>query len=164
MNPDGSYRQEIRRSPHFGGSGLFTSVEDLARRSRSLETHSLGGPELTALLLSTMKFQHDKTNDAFSLVWGNHRGHRTPWYEGGDLGFSSYMVRLPDDEVTVIVLSNLGTGRAADHARRVLDVLLKLARTRCTSQRVLAFRIARVILEACALPRRSPCLVQARRR
>lgn len=72
-----------------------------------------------------MKFQHDRTNDAFGLVWGNHRGHRTLWYEGGDLGFSSYMVRLPDDEVTVIVLSNLGTGRAADHARRVLDALLK---------------------------------------
>lgn len=125
VNPDGSYRQEIRRSPHFGGSGLFTSVEDLARWSRSFETHALGGPDLTALLLSTMKFQHDKTNDAFGLVWGNHRGHRTLWYEGGDLGFSSYMVRLPDDEVTVIVLSNLGTGRAADHARRVLDVLLK---------------------------------------
>ena len=125
LNPDGSYRQETRRSPHFGGSGLFTSVEDLARWSRSFETHALGGPELTALLLSTMKFQHDKTNDAFGLVWGNHRGHRTLWYEGGDLGFSSYMVRLPDDELTVIVLSNLGTGRAADHARRVLDVVLK---------------------------------------
>ena len=72
-----------------------------------------------------MKPQHDKTNDAFGLVWGNHRSRRTLWYEGGDLGFSSYMVRLPDDEVTIIVLSNLGTGRAADHARRVLDVVLK---------------------------------------
>ena len=125
VNPNGSYRQEIRQAPHFGGSGLFTSVEDLARWSRSFETHALGGPELTALLLSTMKFQHDKTNDAFGLVWGNHRGHRTLWYEGGDLGFSSYMVRLPDDGLTVIVLSNLGTGRAAERGRRVLDIILE---------------------------------------
>ena len=120
----GGYQEEIRRSPHFGGSGVFTSVADLARWDRSFITHQLGGVRLTGLLLSTMRFQHDKDNDAFGLVWGNYRGVRTIWYEGGDLGFSSYMVRLPDQQLTVIVLSNLGTGRAADHARRVLDVLL----------------------------------------
>jgi CubicO group peptidase (beta-lactamase class C family) len=120
----GGYQREIRRSPHFGGSGVFSTVEDLARWSRSFETHQLGGPELTSLLLSTMRFEHDKVNDAFGLVWGQHRGHRTLWYEGGDQGFSSYMVRFPDHESGVIVLSNLGTGRAADHATRVVDALL----------------------------------------
>jgi CubicO group peptidase (beta-lactamase class C family) len=120
----GGWRREIRRSPHYGGSGVHTTVEDLARWDRSFETHQLGGPELTALLLSTMRFRHAKANDAFGLVWGERAGRRTLWYEGGDLGFSSYMVRLPDDRLTVIVLSNLGTGRAAERAGRVLDVLL----------------------------------------
>ena len=35
------------------------------------------------------------------------------------------MVRLPDQGVTVIVLSNIGTGRAAEHARRVLDIVIE---------------------------------------
>jgi CubicO group peptidase (beta-lactamase class C family) len=121
---DGGFRQEIRRSPHYGGSGVFSSIEDLAKWDRSFETHTLGGPQLTNLLLSTMKFEHEKTNDAFGLVWGTHRGLRTIWYEGGDAGFSGYMVRFPDQRFTVIVLSNLGTGRAAEHARRVIDVFL----------------------------------------
>ncbi len=120
----GGYQQEIRRSPHFGGSGLFTTVEDLARWDQNFTTHELGGAELTSLMLTTMKFEHSKTNDAFGLVWGAYRGHRTLWYEGGDLGFSSYMVRLPDDQLTIIVLSNLGTGRAADRGRQILDVFL----------------------------------------
>jgi CubicO group peptidase (beta-lactamase class C family) len=124
VRDDGSYRQEVRRSPHYGGSGLFTTVEDLARWNRSFTTHQLGGPGLTALLLSTMKFEHDKANDAFGLVWGTFRGRRTIWYEGGDLGFSSYMVRLPDDQLSVIVLSNLGTGRAVDQAKKVLEILI----------------------------------------
>ncbi len=123
---DGSYRREIRRSPHYGGSGLFTTIEDLARWDRNFETHQLGGPALTELRLSTMKFDHDKANDAFGLVWGEYGGRRTIWYEGGDLGFSSYMVRLPDDRLTVIVLANLGDGRAADRARRVLDVFAEI--------------------------------------
>ncbi len=121
---NGRYRQEVRRSPHYGGSGVFSTIEDLAKWDRSFETHTLGGPQLTDLLLSTMKFDHDKTNDAFGLVWGTYRGLRTIWYEGGDAGFSSYMVRFPDQRFTVIVLSNLGTGRAAEHARRVIDVFL----------------------------------------
>lgn len=122
--PDGTYRREPRHAPHFGGSGLFTTIEDLVRWNGSFETHKLGGPELTSLLLSTMKFAHPKSNDAFGLVWGEHGGRRTLWYEGGDRGFSSYMVRFPDDRLTVIVLSNLGTGRAAEHAGKIVDVLL----------------------------------------
>ena len=120
----GGYRKEERRAPHFGGSGVFTTIEDLARWDRSFETHALAGPELTDLLLATMKFEHPKANDAFGLVWGTHRGHRMLWYEGGDSGFSSYMARLPDDRLSVIVLSNLGAGRSADYARQVLDILL----------------------------------------
>lgn len=122
--PSGGYQQEIRRSPHFGGSGLLTTVEDLARWDRSFATHQLGGVQLTDLLLSTMRFSHDKANDAFGLVWGSYRGRRTIWYEGGDLGFSSYMARLPDRQLTVIVLSNLGTGRAANQAQRIIDIFL----------------------------------------
>ena len=125
VRSSGTYQQEQRRSPHFGGSGLFTSIEDLVKWNRSFRTHELGGPELTALLLSTMKFDHEKANDAFGLVWGTFNGNRTLWYEGGDLGYSSYMVRLPDAGLTVIVLSNIGTGRAADHARRILDIFIE---------------------------------------
>jgi CubicO group peptidase (beta-lactamase class C family) len=125
LRSPGIYQQELRRSPHFGGSGLFTSVEDLVKWDRNFSTHKLGGPELTALMLSTMKFDHAKANDAFGLVWGNHKGNRTIWYEGGDLGYSSYMVRLPDAGLTVVVLSNNGNGRALDHARRVLDIFLE---------------------------------------
>jgi len=119
----GAFRQEIRRAPHYGGSGVFTTLEDLVRWDRSFRDESLGGSELTELLLSRRTFDHDKDNDAFGLVWGKYAGRRTLWYEGGDTGFSSYMARFLDDDLTVIVLSNIGTGRAADHARRVLDVL-----------------------------------------
>ncbi|NNE71141.1 MAG: beta-lactamase family protein, partial [Rhodothermales bacterium] len=118
------YRQEIRRSPHYGGSGVFTTVQDLAVWIGSLESHKLGGPELTRLQLRVRQFDHAKVNDAFGLVWGEYRGHRIVWYEGGDLGFSSYMVWLPDEQLSLLVLSNLGTGQAATHGRAVLDILL----------------------------------------
>jgi CubicO group peptidase (beta-lactamase class C family) len=121
----GGHRQELRRSPHYGGSGLFTSVRDLAKWDRSLRDHLLGGPALTELLLSTRRFEHDKVDDAFGLVWGEFEGRRTLSYEGGDAGFSSYMVRVPDEDLAVIVLSNLGTGAARDRASAILRLLLR---------------------------------------
>ncbi len=121
----GGFHHHDRISPHYGGSGLFTTLEDLASWDNSFYTHTLGGPDLTALLLSTMSFEHDKKNDAFGLVWSEYEGLQTLWYEGGDLGFSSYMVRFPDERFTVIVLSNLGSGRAVDKAREVINLFLK---------------------------------------
>ncbi len=121
----GGFHRHERISPHYGGSGLFTTVEDLARWDENFYTHQLGGPRLSELMLSTMRFAHNKANDAFGLVWGAHRGLRSLWYEGGDVGFSSYMVRFPDARLSVIVLSNLGTGNAAQKAREVLNQLIE---------------------------------------
>ncbi len=120
---EGGFRQEIRRSPHYGGSGVFTTIDDLAKWDRALRTDGLAGPAFTELMLSTQRFEHDKDNDAFGLVWGDFNGRRTLWYEGGDLGFSSYFVLFPDEDLTVVVLSNLGTGRSFERANRVIDVL-----------------------------------------
>jgi CubicO group peptidase (beta-lactamase class C family) len=91
----GGFHRHDRISPHYGGSGVFTTIEDLARWDRSFETHALAGPKLTSLLLSTKKFAHEKANDAFGLVWGEHEGLRTLWYEGGDLGFSPTWSAFP---------------------------------------------------------------------
>jgi hypothetical protein len=38
VTDDGGYRREIRRSAHYGGSGVFTSVEDLARWDKCATT------------------------------------------------------------------------------------------------------------------------------
>ena len=124
----GGYTQHARLSPHFGGSGVFTTIEDLARWDRNFETHALAGEAFTNLMLSRIRFEHDKDNDAFGLVWGEWASRPTLWYEGGDLGFSSYMARFPDDRFTVICLSNLGTGFAAGRARAIIDIFLQESR------------------------------------
>jgi CubicO group peptidase (beta-lactamase class C family) len=121
----GGFHKHDRLSPHYGGSGLHTTVEDLFLWNQSFETHALGGAELTKLLESTMRFEHPKTNDAFGLVWGEYRGLKNLWYEGGDLGFSSYMARFPAERFTVIVLSNLGSGDARGYAHKILDLFVE---------------------------------------
>ena len=69
------------------------------------------------------KFQHDKDNDAFGLVWRLRFGHSMLDYSGGDTDTSTYMARFPEQHATVICLSNMPLGDAEGKADAMLDLL-----------------------------------------
>jgi hypothetical protein len=72
-----------------------------------------------------VRFQHDKDNDAFGLVWRNLYGKPMLDYSGGDTDTSTYMARLPSQHFTIICLSGMPLGDAEAKAHEVLDVLHK---------------------------------------
>jgi CubicO group peptidase (beta-lactamase class C family) len=113
-----------RTSPHYGGSGVHTTLEDLARWDENFYTKRFGGRPFFDLMHRTERFGHPKDNDALGLVLGRYKGLNTVWYAGGDLGFSSYMLRFPDQRTTVFVLSNMGDGNTTKYARAVADLVL----------------------------------------
>ena len=118
------YAQLIRVSPHFGGSGVFSTLDDLARWNASFESNRLAGPAFTTQMLQRMRFAHDKDNDAFGQVFGTFAGREMIWFSGGDLDASAFMARIPSEHLAVICLSNMPNGNSEEKARRVLDVLL----------------------------------------
>lgn len=80
-------------------------------------------------MLKLMKFEHDKDNDAFGLVFGSFEGHEMIWFSGADIDASTFMARLPTERLTVICLSNLVPGDAEAKARQVLHIVLHLTTT-----------------------------------
>ncbi|MEM0992251.1 MAG: serine hydrolase domain-containing protein [Bacteroidota bacterium] len=119
------FLQIHRNSPHYGGSGVYTTMNDLKKWIANFETKAFGGQQFYDLLHQTMKFEHDKTNDAFGLVFGDFNGHEIVWYEGGDWGFSSYLMRFPKNGLTVVCFSNLGTGNARQYVNQIVDILVE---------------------------------------
>jgi CubicO group peptidase (beta-lactamase class C family) len=113
-----------RISPHYGGSGVFSTVEDLAKWDANFDSDNLAGPKFTQLMLRREMFHHDKDNDALGLVFGEFDGRPMFWFSGGDLDSSSFMARLPQERLTVICLSNMPRGHAEDKARAVLSIVL----------------------------------------
>lgn len=133
IHPDSGSPQDhwirlVRVSPHFGGSGVFSSLDDLLLWDRNWYSGTIGGAKFTALMNTRKKFQHDKDDDAMGLVW---RGFYTSGpgqynaldYSGGDTDTSTYMVRFPERRVTVICLANMPLGDAEGRAHRVMDLL-----------------------------------------
>ena len=119
------YLQINRNSPHYGGSGIYTTMNDLKKWISNFTSRSFGGDAFYDLMHKTMRFNHNKTNDAFGLAFGDFNGHKIVWYEGGDWGFSSYMMRFPEKDLSILVFSNLGTGNSRSYANRIVDILLE---------------------------------------
>jgi CubicO group peptidase (beta-lactamase class C family) len=123
IKPGDGWARLVRVAPHFGGSGVFTTLNDLLLWDRNWYTASLAGAPFTELMNRRMKFDHDKDNDAFGLVWRSLYGHPMLDYSGADTDASTYMARFPEQHFTIICLSNMPLGDAEGKAKTVLDLL-----------------------------------------
>jgi CubicO group peptidase (beta-lactamase class C family) len=123
IKPGHGWVRLVRVAPHFGGSGVFTTLRDLLLWDRNWYSGTLGGPQFTEIMDKKMKFEHDKDNDALGLVWRSTYGYPMLDYSGGDTDTSTYMARFPDQRFTIICLSNMPLGDAEGKAHAALDLL-----------------------------------------
>lgn len=115
--------QHTRNSPHYGGSGINTTIEDLAKWEENFFSRSFGGGVFYNLLHQTHHFKNNRDNQAFGLYRGEYKG-KTYWaWDGGDFGVSAQAIHFPEEQIAIIVLSNIGTGYAAGKAENIAGIL-----------------------------------------
>ena len=124
IRSEGDYIQHHRNAPHYGGSGVVTTIDDLLKWSAIMSTKSFGGDAFYNLMHKTIKFNHDRDNQAFGLYIGDFNGKKIVTWDGGDWGISSQLLRFPDEGVAIVVLSNLGSGEAFRKANAIADILI----------------------------------------
>jgi CubicO group peptidase (beta-lactamase class C family) len=125
LNKAGNYIQHTRNSPHYGGSGVVSTIDDLLRWSENMRSKKFGGEAFYNLMHKTIKFNHDRDNQAFGLYIGDFNGRKIVAWDGGDWGLSSQLLRFPDQGVAIIVLSNLGSGEAFRKVNGIADILIE---------------------------------------
>ena len=94
--------------PIFYGSGSMTSTAtDLARWEIAMQKGELLTPELQAEMEKPVVMNSDRTFN-YGLGWfvERHQGRRVISHGGNLGGFSTSIARFPDDNLTVIVLTN----------------------------------------------------------
>jgi CubicO group peptidase (beta-lactamase class C family) len=92
----------------FSAGALFSTTHDLLKWQQAL----FGGRVLSAAELTKMTTPF-KDDYACGLVVTTESGHKVIWHNGGIEGFNTDMRYYPDDQLSVIVLSNLN-GSAPD--------------------------------------------------
>lgn len=121
----GGFKKSVLNYATVGATSLFTTVEDLARWVQ----HFAEGERAGAAWLDQMQ-QRGVLNDgkvidyALGLSIGDYRGLKTVGHSGGDAGFRSHLIRFPEQQFAVIVLSNLATLRPRDLCLQIADLYL----------------------------------------
>jgi CubicO group peptidase (beta-lactamase class C family) len=122
---EGGFKKRRLNYANVGATSLFTTAEDLAKWVQNFDDGRVGGPDVIEQMheqgiLSNGK----KISYAFGLVIGEYKGLKTVSHSGGDAGYRSHVVRFPEQEFAIIVLSNLGSFNTSGIAREVADVYL----------------------------------------
>jgi CubicO group peptidase (beta-lactamase class C family) len=121
-------------SATLGDGGIYTSLDDLEKWDRALAGYTLltakeMEPALTPAATptgATLQQPDGSVAPLYGFGWflDPHRGHRRYAHYGETVGFRNAIQRLPDDHLTVIVLSNRAEVDAPALAESVADLYL----------------------------------------
>ena len=87
----------------FSAGGLFSTVHDLFKWQQAL----FAGKIIHDTSLAKMnRPNHEDRGAGYGVFVENLFGRKAIFHSGGLLGFCSYMISYPDDEISVIILTN----------------------------------------------------------
>jgi CubicO group peptidase (beta-lactamase class C family) len=106
----------------FSAGALVSTVGDLAKWNAALDSDSLLHASTKAQMWTPTKLNNGTaTKYGFGWFIDTINGHRNIGHSGSTSGFSASIQRFPDDQLTVIVLTNTDEEIATTLARRVAE-------------------------------------------
>ena len=122
---DNRYQNAILTCALVGGTGLFTTVDDLALWDKNLATGQVGGQAVIEQMHQRGVLNSGQQIDyAFGLICDTYKGLKAFVHGGDGAGIHSYMMRFPDENFSVAVLGNCSTINARGLASQVADLYL----------------------------------------
>ena len=115
----------------LGDGGVYTSLDDLAKWDDALSHFRLlSEAEMkaawTPVDVAGGVQGPDGSASAYGFGWylDAYKGHRRQWHYGETIGFLNNIERLPDDKLTVVVLSNRVDIDPGELAKKILELYL----------------------------------------
>ena len=120
-----NYKISVLSYANVGATSLFTTVEDLVKWNQNLDDGRIGGTDVIKQMHERGILNNGSQLDyAFGLGIGEYKGLKIVGHSGGDAGFRSYICRFPERQLSVVVLSNLGTFNPNSRAMEIADIYL----------------------------------------
>ena len=92
---------------NFGPTGLYTTVEDVAKWIINFETHNVGGRAAFDQLLEHGTLKDGTILDyCFGIMESKYRGLRNIHHVGGAAGYESFVQYYPDHKIGFAILAN----------------------------------------------------------
>lgn len=125
-SPQGEgFRKRVLSYANVGATSLFTTVEDLAKWVNNFDSKIIANDAVMEQMheLGILNSGEDITY-AQGLSIGEYKGLKTVGHGGADAGFRSQVVRFPEEDFAIIVLSNLSSIDTSSLTMQVADIYL----------------------------------------
>lgn len=111
----------------YGGTSLNTTARDLGRWMENYRKCKVCTPEIIQLMSTPAKLKDNAPTTYGCGLWGGVKdGLHYFMHVGEDAGFRSIVLRLPEEDVDVVILSNTDNTYTEDSAWRIVRILLDL--------------------------------------
>ena len=121
----GAFRTNMPFENVHGNGGLLTTVGDLLRWNENFVSPKVGDAAFVALQQQPGLYGDGRAHDyAMGLAIGTYKGVREISHGGATAGYRAYLVRYPDQHMSVAVLCNAASANAAQYAYDVSDLYL----------------------------------------
>lgn len=123
---EGAFKNVITGSEINGSTGLYTTAADLLKWTENFETGQVGDQTVFDLMAErTKSLNGDDSTFAKGQEQRIYNGLET-WSHGGrDAGYRSFVLRIPDDDFALSILSNRTDFDTAKMAFALTDVFLR---------------------------------------
>ncbi len=126
-SPDGDYyKKKLLNFSFVGSTGLNTTIEDLSLWAMNFEKVVIGDTDI----FNKMKEQSTLNNgEKISYALGQeikeYKGLSVIFHGGGDAGYRSYLLRIPAQNFSVVIMSNSEAFNPLDVAYKIVDYYLE---------------------------------------
>ena len=124
----GGWIHAILSDAVIGPTNVHTNLADLAKWDENFYTGQVGGPAVMQRMLQPGLLNNGSSTEyAFGLEAGpshQHRGWQVVQHGGEHGGHCSFMLRLPECHLSVVVLINVFLWDVRSYALKVADVIL----------------------------------------
>jgi len=109
----------------LGDGGIYSTVCDLSRWNEALDARKLVSPAMLELAFASgPATEHPDTGYGFGWYIGRYRGLEEIWHSGNTIGFTTRVVRFPQEQFSIILLTNRNEADLAVLSRRIVDACL----------------------------------------
>lgn len=122
---NGGYRISIPVFDTVGTTSLFTTVRDFQKWDHNFDEPTIGNAAFLEMLQTPGTLRYGTPIEyALGLVVRPYRGVTLVEHSGGDAGYRSHYLRVPEHRLSVVVLANLPEVTPWARARQIVDLCL----------------------------------------
>lgn len=112
----------------LGDGGIYSSVDELSRWDRELHDSRLLGPGLRQQSFTPATLS-DGTTTKYGFGWNiePYKNQSSIFHTGSTRGFRNAILRFPERQLTIIILTNRNEGEPIEIAKKIADLMFAQA-------------------------------------